>query len=189
MRECSRPQRCHVSRVTCHVPRVTCHVSSVTYQVSYVTCHMSLFCFFFCFFFFGQSGEAYRWGVCYQWGLPRLVPFLVLCDPPLHPLLPPSSFLLVTSLQYVSLSFLVINITPFPLYLILFIFNVTLSPPSCYFAPPGTHSSLQPPISFPFFQPPLPDSQYLYFFSLLAFTLPHPAKPGVLSYVKTKLMD
>ena len=39
--------------------RVTCHVS-------HVTCHMY-------FFFFGQSGEAYRWRVCYQWSLPRLV--------------------------------------------------------------------------------------------------------------------
>ena len=27
----------------------------------------------FFFFFFGQSGEAYWWRVCYQWGLPRLV--------------------------------------------------------------------------------------------------------------------
>ena len=47
MRECSPPQTCHVSRG--------------------VTCHMSHF------FFFGQSGEAYRWRVCYQQGLPRLV--------------------------------------------------------------------------------------------------------------------
>ena len=27
----------------------------------------------FFFLFFGQSGEAYRWRVCYQRGLPRLV--------------------------------------------------------------------------------------------------------------------
>ena len=47
---------------TCHVSRVTCHVSGVT-------CHM----YFLFFFFFGQSGEAYRWRVCYQRGLPRLV--------------------------------------------------------------------------------------------------------------------
>ena len=43
---------CHVLY---HVSRVTCHVSHVT------------------FFFYGQSGEAYRWRVCYQRGLPRLV--------------------------------------------------------------------------------------------------------------------
>ena len=49
---------CHVSRVTGHMSRVTCHVSHVTYQL---------------LFFFGQSGEARRWRVCYQRGLPRLV--------------------------------------------------------------------------------------------------------------------
>ena len=40
-----------MSHVTCHVSRVMCHVSHVMWQ----------------------SGEAYRWRVCYQWGLPRLV--------------------------------------------------------------------------------------------------------------------
>ena len=50
---------CHVSRVTCHMSRVTCHVSHVIF-----------------FIFFLQSGEAYRWRVCYQRGLPRLVFFL-----------------------------------------------------------------------------------------------------------------
>ena len=72
---------CHMSRVTCHVSHVTCHVSHVTCHVSHVTCHMShviyiyffSFFFFFFFLFFGQSGEAYRWRVCYQRGLPRLV--------------------------------------------------------------------------------------------------------------------
>ena len=54
---------CNVSCVTCNVSRVTCHVSNVT-------CH-------FFFFFFGQSGEAYRWRVCYQRGLPRLVLFQI----------------------------------------------------------------------------------------------------------------
>ena len=44
-------------RVTCHVSRVTCHMSH----------------FFYFYFFFGQNGEAYRWRVCYQRGLPRLV--------------------------------------------------------------------------------------------------------------------
>ena len=50
-------------RVTCHVSRVTCHVSGVTCQVSHVT------------FFFG---EANRWRVCYQRGLPRLVCYVLL---------------------------------------------------------------------------------------------------------------
>ena len=36
-----------------------------------MTCHM-LFLFIY-LFFFGQSGEAYWWRVCYQRGLPRLV--------------------------------------------------------------------------------------------------------------------
>ena len=49
-----------MSCVTCHVSRVTCHVSHVTDHFIY-------------FFFFGQSGEAYRLRVCYQRGLPRLV--------------------------------------------------------------------------------------------------------------------
>ena len=52
---------CHVSRhMSRHMSRVTCHVSRVT-------CHI------FFSFFFRQSGEAYRWRVCYQRGLPRLV--------------------------------------------------------------------------------------------------------------------
>ena len=51
---------------------VTCHVSRVTSHMSHVTCHMShLFIYFI--FFFGQSCGAYRWRVCYQRGLPRLV--------------------------------------------------------------------------------------------------------------------
>ena len=37
--------------------------------MSRVRCQVSLFFFFF----FGQGGEAYRWRVCYQRGLPRLV--------------------------------------------------------------------------------------------------------------------
>ena len=62
---------CHVSRVTCHVSRVTCHMSRVTCHVSHVTF------FFIYFFFFWKSGEDYRWRVCYQRGLPRLVFLLV----------------------------------------------------------------------------------------------------------------
>ena len=54
----------NVSCVTCHVSRVTCHMS-------HVTCHF--FSPFFYFLFFGKSGEAYRWRVCYQRGLPLLV--------------------------------------------------------------------------------------------------------------------
>ena len=41
----------------CHVSHVTCHMSNVIIII----------------FFFGQSGEAYWWSVCYQRGLPRLV--------------------------------------------------------------------------------------------------------------------
>ena len=58
---------CHMSSVTCHVSLVTCHVSCFMCHMSHVTCHM------YFLFFFGQSGEAYRWRVCYQRGQPRLV--------------------------------------------------------------------------------------------------------------------
>ena len=58
LRECSPPpQTGHASCVTCHISHVTCHMSQS----------------FFFLFLFGQSGEAYRWRVCYQGGLPRLV--------------------------------------------------------------------------------------------------------------------
>ena len=56
-----------MSHVMCHVSRVTCHMSRVTCHVSHVTCHI------FLFIFFRQSGKVYRWRVCYQRGLPRLV--------------------------------------------------------------------------------------------------------------------
>ena len=46
-------------------------MSSVRCQVSRVMCQVSHVIFFF--FFFGQSGGASRWRVCYQGGLPRLV--------------------------------------------------------------------------------------------------------------------
>ena len=43
---------------------ITCHMSGVTCQVSHVRCN---------FFFLFQIGEASRWRVCYQRGLPRLI--------------------------------------------------------------------------------------------------------------------
>ena len=62
-----------MSHVMCHVTcHVMCHVSHVMCHVSHVMCHVSHVTFFF-FFFSGRSGEAYRWRVCYQRGLPRLV--------------------------------------------------------------------------------------------------------------------
>ena len=51
---------------------VTCHISRVTYHMSCVTFHLSHVSYFFKVFF-GQSGLASRWRVCYQWDLPRLV--------------------------------------------------------------------------------------------------------------------
>ena len=62
------PHTSHVSRVTCHVSCVMCHVSCVMCHMSRVTCYF----FFFFSSFFGQSGEAYQWRVCYLRGLPRL---------------------------------------------------------------------------------------------------------------------
>ena len=56
---------------------VTCHVSCVTCNVSHVLCHMS-HVIFFSPFFFGQSGEAIRWRVCYERGLPCLLFVVVL---------------------------------------------------------------------------------------------------------------
>ena len=53
-----------MSHVRCHVSGVRCQVSDAMCQVSGVM--------FFCVFF-GQSGWASRWRVCYQRGLPRLV--------------------------------------------------------------------------------------------------------------------
>ena len=49
-----------------------CHMSHAMFQVSHVRCHMSFFCFLL-LFYFGHSGGASPWRVCYQWGLPRLV--------------------------------------------------------------------------------------------------------------------
>ena len=50
-----------------------CHMSGVRCQVSGVRCHMSGVP---CHFFFLQNGGACRGRVCYQRGLPRLVPML-----------------------------------------------------------------------------------------------------------------
>ena len=58
MRECSPTTTCHMSRVRCHMSCVRCRMSCVTCNI---------------FIFFGQSGEAYRWRVCYHRGLPRLI--------------------------------------------------------------------------------------------------------------------
>ena len=53
----------NMSLVTCHVSHVTCHLSRFTFRMSHLTCN----------FFFRQRCGAYRWKVCYQQGLPRLV--------------------------------------------------------------------------------------------------------------------
>ena len=52
--------RFQVSGVICQVSGARCQVSGVIF-------------FYFINFFFGQSGGASRWRVCYQRGLPRLV--------------------------------------------------------------------------------------------------------------------
>ena len=54
--------------MSCHVSHVTCQVSHVGCYMSHVIISSSPF-----FSFYGQSGEANRWRVCYQWVLPRLV--------------------------------------------------------------------------------------------------------------------
>ena len=51
---------CNIKRKLRTIRWKECHMSRVT-------CHMSFFSFF------GLIGEAYRWRVCYQQGLPRLV--------------------------------------------------------------------------------------------------------------------
>jgi hypothetical protein len=55
--EVSPPPTCHLSSVMCHMSHGTCRVSYVSLKKKYI----------------GQSGEASRWRVCYQRGLPRLV--------------------------------------------------------------------------------------------------------------------
>ena len=56
---------------SCNLERIFMpnHVSCVMCHVSHVTCHMSLFFLLF----FGKSGDAYWWRVCYKRGLPHLV--------------------------------------------------------------------------------------------------------------------
>ena len=58
MTECSPPTMCHMSGVRCQVSGVRCQVSQGIYLI---------------FIIFLLSGEARRWRVCYQRGLPRLV--------------------------------------------------------------------------------------------------------------------
>ena len=58
---------CHVSHVKCHVSGIMCHC-----QVSGVTCQVSQFVIFF----FGQSGWAILWRICYQRGLTCLVSYI-----------------------------------------------------------------------------------------------------------------
>ena len=41
LRECSPPNKCHMSGVRCHMSGVRCHVSHVTCHMSHVTCHLS----------------------------------------------------------------------------------------------------------------------------------------------------
>ena len=62
-------------RVTCQLSGVTCHVSSVRCQVSGYRCYVSGVISQVSVFlsFFGQSGGASPWRVCYQRGLPHLV--------------------------------------------------------------------------------------------------------------------
>ena len=67
------PVICHVSCVMCHMSCVTCHVSHVSCHMSRVTCHVSGVTCNYYYLFFLQSGEASRWRICYQWGLPHLV--------------------------------------------------------------------------------------------------------------------
>ena len=62
-----------MSQVTCHMSHVTCHMSPVT-------CQKNIFLHFLQFFYLkkvGKIGEASRWRVCYQRGLPRLVSHII----------------------------------------------------------------------------------------------------------------
>ena len=76
------------------------HMSHVIRQMSHVMCHMSLvFVTFFIYIFFGPNGEASRWRVSYQLGLPHLVS--------LHT--PPIAVLLVLHRKDVQLLFADMN--------------------------------------------------------------------------------
>ena len=61
------------STVTYSLSCVTCPVSRVTYHISHVTFFIFVFLYFSFSYFFGQSGEAIWWRVCYHWDQPRLV--------------------------------------------------------------------------------------------------------------------
>ena len=50
---------CHVSCIRCQMSDVRCPMSCVRCQMSHVTCQH----------FFGQSGGASQWSVCFQLGL------------------------------------------------------------------------------------------------------------------------
>ena len=63
----------NMSYVTCHMSHVTCHMSRVTCHLSPVGIFFLIFRNFFFVIFFGISGGASWWRVCYQRGLPRLV--------------------------------------------------------------------------------------------------------------------
>ena len=56
---------CHVSRVTCHLSHVTCQVSNKKKITNLKKWNFQNK--------IGKSGGAFRWRVCYQRGLPRLV--------------------------------------------------------------------------------------------------------------------
>ena len=57
----------------CHISHFTFHMSYVMCQVSGVKCTFFLLIFLFSSPFFGQSGGASRWRLCYPRGLSRLV--------------------------------------------------------------------------------------------------------------------
>ena len=72
MRKCSPHTTCQVSGVTCKVSRVTCQVPHLLLLL-FLYIAIYIFCL-------GQIGEASRWMVCYEQGLPRLVlPYIRPC--------------------------------------------------------------------------------------------------------------
>ena len=65
---------CNTSHVKFHMSHVMCHMSHVMCHMSHVMCHMS---HIYLSIFFGQSGEAYRWRVCYRRVTVRTSPFIM----------------------------------------------------------------------------------------------------------------